>query len=196
MLQLGSFEGWRLGLVAVSVVAVLGTYLIAPAAGAVPHLLLAVAFGIAVSNIAISEQSTGAITAADLALLFVTGFAASAYAAPSVPEEFLYALSRMALLGLSVAALAWFYQQWRGTMAISPGDILLIAVLGAFLPFAVAVYAVAFAVTLTIAAIAALHLVRGEQTSLNRQLPIASTLSVLYFGIWIAYRLKTDVIML
>lgn len=195
MLQLGSFEGWRLGLVALSVAAVLGAYLIAPAAGAAPQVLLALAFGIAVSNIAISEQSTGAITAVDLALLFVTGFAASAYAAPSVPEEFLYALSRMALLGFSVAALAWFYQKWRGTMAINPGDILLIAVLGAFLPFAVAVYAVAFAITLTIAAIAALHLVRGEQASLNRQLPIASTLSVLYFGIWIAYRLKTDIML-
>lgn len=192
MLQLGSFEGWGMWLATFCVVAVAGSYYILPA-GVIPHVLLALAFAAAVTNIAIREQATGTITAADLALLFATGFAASAHAAPSLQVEFLYALMRMALLGMSVSALAWFYKQWRGTMPLSQADILLIAVLGAFLPFAIAVYAIAFSITMTVAVIAAMHLLGGEQTGLRQQLPIASTLSALYFCIWVAYRLKPDV---
>ena len=161
--------------------------------GALSHVLVVCAFGAAILNIVISEQTSGAPTVADLVLLFITGFAASSFGVESVVSEFLQAVLRMALLGTAVGALAWTYRQIRGSAGVSATDILLVAIFGAFLPLAVAIYAVAISAALTTAVLVALQLFRKHTANLQDHVPIASTLSVFYFCLWVAYRVKTDV---
>lgn len=191
MLRLGTFEGWAVGLASASLMAVAAAYALPN--GALPHVLVVCAFGAAILNIVISEQTAGAPTIADLAFLFITGFAASSFGSESVVSEFLQAVLRMALLGSAVGALAWTYQRLRGSAGVSATDILLVAILGAFLPLAVAIYAVAISITLTIAVMVALQLFRKDTIALQDHVPIASALSVFYFCVWVAYRLKVDV---
>ena len=102
------------------------------------------------------------------------------------------AVLRMALLGSAVGALAWAYQRLRGSAGVSATDIVLVAILGAFLPLAVAIYAVAISIVLTVAVMVVLQLFRKDTLALQDQVPIASTLSVFYFCVWVAYRLMAD----
>jgi hypothetical protein len=189
-LRLGTFEGWAVGLASAGLMAVAAAYALPK--GALPHVLVVSAFGAAILNIVISEQTAGAPTAADLAFLFITGFAASSFGVESIAGEFLQAALRMALLGSAVGALAWAYQRLRGSAGVSTTDILLVAIFGAFLPLAVAIYAVAIAITLAIAVMVALQLFRKDAFALQDHVPIASTLSVFYFCVWVAYRLHAD----
>lgn len=191
MLRLGTFEGWAVGLASASLMAVAAAYALPN--GALAHVLVICAFGAAILNIVISEQTAGAPTVADLAFLFITGFAASSFGLESVVSEFLQAVLRMALLGSAIGALGWTYQRLRGSAGVSATDILLVAILGAFLPLAVAIYAVAISITLTIAVMVALQLFRKDTIALQDHVPIASALSVFYFCVWVAYRLKVDV---
>lgn len=191
MIALGTFDGWRLWVAAILALGVVAALLLPFGVG--PQLAHMLAFGAAVLNIVAAERSSGTLSGLDLGLLFASGFIASAYGAPSFLTEVVFATLRMTLLGGAVTSFAWAYSRWRSAPSLDLSDILLIAILGAFLPLAVAIYAVAFAVTLTIAAIAALHLVHDEKAGLSDQVPIASTLSVLYFCVWVAYRFKSDI---
>lgn len=181
----------RIAVGSLTLVLILTAYvLLGPTAGA--KLSLVLAFAVSVMNIVFSERTAGEVSAVDLSFLLVAGFAASAHGAASLSEEIAFALLRMTLLGAAVSGLAWLYEQWRGASGLGHSDIVLIAILAAFMPLAVAIYAVAFAITLTITVIAALHLYRGEPTTGQSQLPIASSLSVLYFCVWVAYRLNAE----
>ena len=191
MLRLGTFEGRAAGLATAGLLAVAAAYALPK--GALPQVLVVCAFGAAILNIVISEQNTGAATVTDLALLFITGFAASSFGVESIAGEFLQAVLRMALLGSAVGALAWTYQRLRGSTGVSVTDIVLVAILGAFLPLAVAIYAVAISIALTVAVMVAVQLFRRDTLALQAQVPIASTLSVFYFCVWVTYRLMADV---
>jgi hypothetical protein len=190
MLRIGTFEGRVAALASAGLMAVVAAYALPK--GALPHFLVVCAFGAAILNIVISEQKAGAPTVPDLALVFITGFAASSFGVESVAGEFLQAVLRMALLASAVGALAWTYQRLRGSAGVSATDIVLVAILGAFLPLAVAIYALAISIVLAIAMMAALQLFRKDTLALQDQVPIASTLSVCYFCVWAAYRLVAD----
>lgn len=155
-----------------------------------PLLLLALAFAGAVLNIIVNEQLTGTVSDLDLGLLLVTGFAATVFGTPSISQEALHATVRMLVLGSAVGAFAWLYWRMRGIAGLSLSDVKLVAVLGAFLPLAVGIYTIAFAITLTIAVLSALHLWRGDQPSLQSRLPIASLLTGAFYLVWAVYRLS------
>ncbi|MDO9383087.1 MAG: hypothetical protein Q7T86_09530 [Hyphomicrobiaceae bacterium] len=190
MLRLGTYEGSPAGIAAYSLLALAAAYALPK--GALPYILVVSAFGAAILNIVISEQRDGAPSYADLGFLFVTGLTASSFGSDSILTEFALAILRMGILGLAVWALAWVYQRLRGPVGLSATDILLVAILSAFLPLAVAIYTVAVAITLTVGVIVALQLFRKQNIGLQDRMPIASGFSVFYFCAWVAYSLKAD----
>lgn len=186
MTRIGSFEGWRLCLIAFPAIVALAW--LSPASP--PQSLLILAFAAAVANVAASAWSKGSASAVDLAVLLVTGFAASAYGAPSLADEVIFAACRMLLIGTAIAIVAASFRKLRGgEPMIAAADVALLTILSALLPLGAAIAGLASAMVLSVAIFAVLRRHKGSHLQLRDQLPIGATVPVIYFCVWLTCHL-------
>lgn len=187
-----SLQEMRVGYLTVifGIVSALFAYTIHPETP-VAQVFLGLAFAGAVLNLIVSDQSTQTVSDLDIFILLITGFAATAIGAPSVSEEAFYAALRMAFLSVGVGGAAWLYYRVNRVSGVNLYDVKTIAALGAVLPLALTVYTVAFAICLTVTAMAIGHLWRGEMPRSPARVPVASIAAGLVFVVWIVYRFQT-----
>jgi prepilin signal peptidase PulO-like enzyme (type II secretory pathway) len=152
--------------------------------------LLGIVFAVCALRIVTADVAWRVVPHADLAALLAAGLASQVAGSSEPLASLLDAALRVAGLGLAAGLLAWTFENIRGHAGLGSGDVMLIAVAGAWLPVAAVLHAVTLAAVAALAATFALARWRGERPQRRAQVPFAAALAPAFYLAWLSDRLS------